>query len=137
MPTTWQAVGPRKPTSWSGSPSRPVPSRGSGKSSPCSGVVDGGFSPELLPPGPTDADPLFGADGKRVRSPGQRGAPRGSPGHGRVPRPAVRRPAPHPIGTRPAGRRARPVSPARSARLGAAEVLRRDGVEELAELLHL
>src|SRR6185437_2744630 len=103
MPTTWQAVGPRKPTSWSGSPSNPDPTRGSGKSSPCSGE-DGGSS--TAPPSAEShaGSSTVGAPTRRVNA------------------------------TRSAG-----VAPDRdhSLRLRAAEVLGRDRVEELAELLDL
>src|ERR687893_1694952 len=107
MPTTWQAVGPRKPTSWSGRPSKPSPSSGSGKSSPCSGAPDGGCSTELLPPEPDSGHrgvcrttSCEKSDDMSLRLPGQRGTP-----------PPLR--------------------------LGAPEVLGSDRVEELAELLDL
>src|SRR5947199_4247368 len=97
MPTTWQAVGPRKPTSWSGSPSSPDPTRGSGKSSPCSGV-DGGSST----------------------------APPSAESH---------------CGSSTVGAWARRVNATRSCgaglRLGAAEVLGGNAIEELPELLDL
>src|SRR4051794_35481700 len=137
MPTTWQAVGPRNPTSWSGRPSRPSPTSGSGKSSPCSGPSDDDPSTALPPPAgtscPDDHSPADGADGKRAAAHGQRATPPPA-----LPTRACRRSAvPRTAFGAPPGPIRRPEPDPGSARLGAPEVLRGDGVEELAELLDL
>src|SRR5690606_14275458 len=92
-------------------PSSPSPSNGSGKSSPCSGAPDGGCSTELLPPEP-DSD--------------LRGAGPEPTGYETSDDMSLR--APGQRGAPPGGG---------GLRLGAAEVLGRDRVEELAELLDL
>ena len=67
MPTTWHAVGPRNPTSWSGSPSNPDPRGGPGRARPAR-ATDGGSS--TAPPSARITCWLF--DRRRADAQGQR-----------------------------------------------------------------